>query len=284
MWDNERGIYLDGYRDGRPNSAVSEHSNILCALTGIADAGQTARILDGLLPSQNVSPLSDLAEGLGNGERVGDWNGANSGHAETIRMASPYFAYYYLRLLFKNNRHEQALAFIRKRWGAMIEAGATTFWEMWEPNFSLCHAWSAGPTFDLMAEIAGIRAAQPGYEEFTVHPQPCHLTWIRCTVPTPRGDIVFGYHRQFEINRKNPNGPQIPQGLVVNVTVPPETLADVRIALPENALASAARVNGASVWDAGRSLPGNSKYRRDGNVFQFSAGPGTYHIEIDPDA
>ena len=258
MWDNGRSVYIDGYRDGQPNPTISEHSNILCALVGIADAGQTARILDGVL--------------------------ADTDNAEIVRMASPYFAYYYLRLLFKHNRHEQALAFIRRRWGAMIEAGATTFWEMWEPNHSLCHAWSAGPTFDLMAEFAGIRAHQPGYEEFAVHPQPCHLTWIRCSVPTPKGDIVFGYHRQFKINMKNPNGPQIPQGLVVNLTVPPETLADVRVPLPENALASAARVNDAPVWEAGRSLPGNSKYRRDGNVFQFSAGPGTYHIEIDPDA
>ena len=270
MWDNGRGVYIDGYKDGQPNPAVSEHSNILCALVGIADANQTARILGGVLQSQSVSPPSNLVEGLGVGE--------------IIRMASPYFAYYYLRLLFKHQRHEQALAFIRRRWGAMIEAGATTFWEMWEPNFSLCHAWSAGPTFDLMAEIAGIRASQPGYEEFTVHPQPCHLTWMRCTVPTPKGDIVFGYHQQFKVNRKDPNGPQLPQGLVVNLTVPPETLADVRVPLPENALTSAARVNDAPVWESGRPLPGNSKYRRDGNVFQFSAGPGMYHIEIDPDA
>ena len=258
MWDNGRGAYIDGYQDGKPNPAISEHSNILCSLVGIADATQTTLILDSVL--------------------------ADTDDPAILRLASPYFAYYYLRLLFKNNRPEQALAFIRKRWGAMIEAGATTFWEMWEPSHSLCHAWSAGPTFDLMAEIAGIRAAQPGYEEFTVHPQPCFLTWLRCRVPTPKGDIVFGYHRQFQINRKNPNGPQLPQGLVVNLTVPPETLADVRIPLPENALASAARVNDAPVWEAGRPLPGSSKYRRDGNVFQFSAGPGTYHIEIDCDA
>ena len=257
MWDNARGAYRDGYRDGQPNPAVSEHSNILCALVGVADANQTARILDSLLESDDP---------------------------EMIRMASPYFAYYYLRLLFKNNRHEQALAFIRKRWGAMIEAGATTFWEMWEPNFSLCHAWSAGPTFDLMAEIAGIRPTQPGFEEFTVHPQPCHLTWMRGLVPTPKGDIAFGYHRRFQINAQNPNGPQIPLGLVVNLTVPPETLADVRIALPENCRASAVRVNDSPVWRAGRPLPGSSKYRRDGDVLQFSAGPGTCHIEIDADA
>ena len=275
MWDNGRGDYIDGYRDGQPNRAVSEQSNILCALVGVADAKQTAQILDGVLRSQSAA----LPANPGGGPEAGD----NSGDPEIIRMASPYFAYYYLRLLFKNNRHEQALAFIRERWGAMIEAGATTFWEMWEPNFSLCHAWSASPAFDLMADIAGIRPTQPGFEEFTVHPQPCHLTWIRCTVPTPKSEIVFGYHRRFKISAKNPNGPQIPLGLTVNLTVPPDTLADVRILLPENARASAVRVNEGAVWSAGRPLPGNSKYRRDGNVFQFSAGPGTYHIEIDPE-
>ena len=260
MWDNERGAYMDGYRDGQPNRALSEHSNILCALVGIADAKQTERILNGVLADSDKTEYEN---------------------PETIRMASPYFAYYYLRLLFKNNRYEQALQFIRWRWGAQIEAGATTFWEMWEPSASLCHAWSAGPTFDLMAEFAGIRPTQPGFEEFTVHPQPCHLTWIRCAVPTPKGDIVFGWHRKHTVNRKNPNGPQIPQGLAVNLTVPPETLADVRIPLPENALASTVRINDAPVWEAGRPLPGNSKYHRDGNFLAFSAGPGTYYIEID---
>ena len=258
MWDNERGVYSDGYRDGQPNRTVSEHSNILCALVGIADSKQTARILDGVL--------------------------ADLDNPETIRMASPYFAYYYLRVLFQNNRYEQALAFIRRHWGAMIEAGATTFWEMWEPNFSLCHAWSAGPTFDLMAEFAGIHPTQPGFEEFTVYPQPCHLTWIRCLVPTPKGDIGFGYHRRFQINMKNPNGPQIPQGVAVNLTVPPDTLADVRVLLPENCRASTVRINETEVWQAGRTLPGNSKYRRDGDVLAFSAGPGTYYVEIDADA
>ena len=280
MWDNERGAYIDGYRDGQPNRALSEHSNILCALVGVADAKQTARILDGVFATQNVSPLPNL------GEEPGEWEARRRlerANPELIRMASPYFAYYYLRLLFKNNRQEQALAFIRRRWGTMIEAGATTFWEMWEPNFSLCHAWSAGPTFDLMAEIAGIRPKQPGFEEFTVHPQPCHLTWIRCTVPTPKGDITFGYHRRFQVNPKNPNGPQIPLGLTMNLTVPPETLADVRIPLPENALSSTIRVNDTDVWNAGRPLPGNSKYRREGNALAFSAGPGTCHIEIAPD-
>ena len=257
MWDNGRGAYIDGYRDGQPNPALSEHSNILCALVGVADAKQTARILDGVLADSD---------------------------SEIIRMASPYFAYYYLRLLFKNNRHEQALQYIRKRWGAMLEAGATTFWEMWEPSASLCHAWSASPTFDFMADIAGIRPTQPGFEEFTVHPQPRHLTWLRVVVPTPKGDIVFGYHRRFQVNMKNPNGPQIPQGLTVNLTVPPETLADVRVPLPENARASVVRVNDLEVWNAGRPIPGSSKYRRDGETFSFSAAAGTYHIEIDPDA
>ncbi len=299
MWDNGRGLYLDGYPDGQPNLAVSEHANILCALVGVADQKQTAQILRGVLADSDQSditedkrpsfPSPNLGEDVGTNSlspppNLGEGPGVGAILPETIRMASPYFAYYYLRLLFKNNRHMQALAFIRRRWGAMIEAGATTFWEMWEPNFSLCHAWSAGPTFDLMAEIAGIRPTQPGFEEFTVHPQPCHLTWIRCTVPTPKGDILFGYHRQFKINPENPNGPQIPLGLVVNLTVPPETLADVRIPLPESARSSAVRINNAPVWEAGRPLPGNSKYRRDADVLQFAAGPGTYHIEIDADA
>ncbi len=88
----------------------------------------------------------------------------------------------------------------------MLDAGATSFWEAWDPawagadphalleaddkkgyNTSLAHGWASGPTAWLMEEVLGIKALEPGYKRVQVRPELAGLEWAKGGVPTPLG-------------------------------------------------------------------------------------------------
>ena len=258
LWDNLRGVYVDGIADGERSPVTSEQSNVLCALAGIADKPQTAQIVARLLDTP--SPFD-------------------------VGIATPYFAFYLLRLLWREGRHTEAVDYIRARWKPQLDAGATTFWEQWEGHWSQCHAWSAAPTHDLMAYVAGIRPTQPGFEEFDVHLQPYGLSWLQCVVPTPHGDIALSYHHRAGVPFYDPSGSPIPLGatsptITINLTVPTGTRAHVR--LPLLGIANPAiTLNGKALWHNGVPIPpAGDKFVRDGDTVGFAIIGGRYHIEM----
>lgn len=76
-----------------------------------------------------------------------------------VPMKTPYMHHYYVEALLRAGLKEKALGHIREYWGGMIEAGADTFWEAWDPENpdaspyggcivnSYCHAWSCTPLY-----------------------------------------------------------------------------------------------------------------------------------------
>ena len=258
LWDREQNVYIDGIIEEEVLETVSEQANVLCALVGIADREQTARILHTVLSGQGMD----------------------------VRIATPYFSFYLLGLLYREKRFDAALEYMRVRWRAQLDAGATTFWEQWEGHWSLCHAWSAAPTHDLMAHVAGIRPTQPGWEEFDVHIEPCGLSWLRCTVPTPRGDVALSYHYRTDISPVDPMGSRIPLSTIapavtVSLTVPTGTRAHVRIPL-HNIERPSITLNGKTVWKEGEPIsPSGDKFLRDGDAVAFAIIGGQYQIEIE---
>ena len=99
---------------------------------------------------------------------------------------------------------ETVLREIRSYWGGMLDLGATSVWETFDPRQqgaehyemygdrygkSLCHAWGASPVYLLGKYFLGVRPESRGWERFSVAPQPAGLGWMEGTVPTPRGDI-----------------------------------------------------------------------------------------------
>ena len=126
---------------------------------------------------------------------------------------------------------------IRTVWGGMLDQGATTFWEAYDPAHqgdqhaafygrpfgkSLCHAWAAGPAVLLPAEVLGIRPSVAGWQVFSVEPQLGDLSWAAACVPTPFGDIEV----------------EVAEGWL-HLVVPAGTVAEV----------------------AGRRLPGGTRHR-----------------------
>lgn len=91
---------------------------------------------------------------------------------------------------------------IRAYWGAMLDAGAVTFWEDFKLGETdhyamynrphargLCQAWSSGPATILPLAVLGIRPLADGWKQFTIKPQLGNLQWASATVPTPAGAI-----------------------------------------------------------------------------------------------
>lgn len=76
-------------------------------------------------------------------------------------MVTPYMNHYYVMALLRVGLKDEALGHLKAYWGSMIEAGADTFWEAWNPEHpedspyggrvvnSYCHAWSCTPAYIL---------------------------------------------------------------------------------------------------------------------------------------
>jgi hypothetical protein len=110
-------------------------------------------------------------------------------------VAGPYFWTYISRALCRENMQREVLAGIRSRWGEMVEAGATTWWETFlgDELDSLCHAWSSMPNQFLLSEIAGVRPLRPAFGAIEIRPRPDLVGRTSARVPTPRGTIEVSW-------------------------------------------------------------------------------------------
>ena len=143
---------------------------------------------------------------------------------------STFYGYYILRAMAKAGNFKGALDVIRDYWGAMIDLGATTFWEdfnmEWLPNaaridelvpagkkdihgeygaycyqgfrHSLCHGWASGPTSWLSEYVLGVSVVEPGCRVVRISPNLGDLQWVEGSFPTPHGDIIIRHERGLD--------------------------------------------------------------------------------------
>jgi len=134
-----------------------------------------------------------------------------------LEGVSTFYGYYVLEARAKAGDYQGCLDVIRKYWGAMLDFGATTFWEdfdlSWTENagrideivpegmkdlhvdygdfcykglrHSLCHGWAGGPTAWLSEHVLGFRALEPGCTRLEIAPHLADLEWARGSFPTP---------------------------------------------------------------------------------------------------
>lgn len=156
---------------------------------------------------------------------------------------STFYGFYVLQALSKGGDTQTAFSIIRSYWGAMVERGATTFWEdfdmKWlegsgridEPlpagkkdihgdygaycyeNFrhSLCHGWASGPTAWMSQTVLGIAPAEPGFGKVSIRPQLGDLQWAEGTYPTPKGIIKVRHEKQADGSVKSQI--ELPEGV-----------------------------------------------------------------------
>jgi hypothetical protein len=254
LWDDKRGVYVDARAEGRRGRRVSQQTNALFIAYDIAPRERWPRILAAITDEERLRVTS-----TGPGDpAVRDFD-----EEQQVVLAQPFFMHHLHRALARAGEHRLLIENIRRRWGAMLEAGATTFWEHWHGRDSQCHAWSATPTYDLSTEVLGVAPLEAGFRQFVVAPKPAGLNWARGAFPSVRGDIAVSWERG-------------PRSFRLTVDVPPETTARVVVPAPDDGQWRAIQVNGDVVWRDGAVQP-NAVGVTDARV-----EPNGVHLDIDP--
>jgi len=119
------------------------------------DEGQRLFVCDG--EASCASQVWMVIAGVTEGDEARDVM-ARAEHVNPERkMLTPYMHHYYVEALLACGMRDEALEHIRSYWGSMVEAGADTFYEAWDPEDpdaspyggrvinSYCHAWSCTP-------------------------------------------------------------------------------------------------------------------------------------------
>ena len=165
---------------------------------------------------------------------------------EGARGFSTFYGYYLLQAMAKAGDYEGAMEMIRTFWGAMLDLGATAFWEDFNIDWlkeevapidellpsgkkdihgdfgaycytgfrhSLCHGWASGPTAWLSNHVLGVEVVKPGCKVLRIVPHLGNLDWAEGTFPTPYGDVRISHRKtaggKVETSVKAPKGVRI---------------------------------------------------------------------------
>jgi hypothetical protein len=255
FWDARRGVYVDANIDGTLSPRVSQQSNAVCLLYDVATPEQRPRILSYIFdPARVKSPekYQSLQEGFD--------------EERDVVQSQPFFMHWVDAALAHIGEYDRMVGLIRDLYGAMLDAGATTIWEVWSPRASLCHGWAATPAYDLTTHILGIRGTKAGFSELVIEPHPAGLEMARGVSPSVRGDVSVSWHSTaggFQIEGS------VPEASTASVLIPPQGGKDAR----------QARLNGQPVWEASRPVgPLVAKAEAGGVRIQLGKGRN-YKIE-----
>jgi hypothetical protein len=171
-WDPARQLIADT----PARKHFSQHANILAVLSGAVPMPGEKKVIETILRDTSLA------------------------------QCSYYFRFYLFRAMKKAGLGDDYLKQLGP-WRHMLDLGMTTWAETPEPTRSDCHAWSAHPNFDLLATVAGIESAAPGFAKVQIEPHLGQLTHLKATLPHPLGDITVAYEREGD-------------GLVADVSLP----------------------------------------------------------------
>lgn len=161
FWDEENQAYASFIREGR-HVQHAELIQSLALYAGVCDAARAKRLREKL-----------YAGGL-------------------VPVTLSYSLFKYEALLQDESYTQRVFDEVADRWGAMLFAGATTFWEVDEGvqafgrAGSLCHGWSAIPMYLYGAYGLGIRPEEPG--KWTAH-ETQHNLKIESVLRSPEGYV-----------------------------------------------------------------------------------------------
>ncbi|MBL8550584.1 MAG: alpha-L-rhamnosidase N-terminal domain-containing protein [Hyphomonadaceae bacterium] len=200
-WDDARGLYVDCVdpSTGTRRPRVSQHANAAMILWGGVSEERAARIARAIGDRSRLR-LTPAPPIIMEGEPYDE--------AEHIVLANTFFSHFVYSALAKAGRFDMALNLMRERYGRMIERGAVTLWEGFEPDASLAHGFSATPTWQLIRHVLGIGPAAPG-APVRISPNLCGLEYARGVQPTAGGDIALSMRRrgdEIEVEATLPSG------------------------------------------------------------------------------
>lgn len=176
-WDDTRGGFIDGFTSGKRH--ISRHSAIFAILYDFVDTDMQKRIYESILNGDIADPIT-----------------------------TPYFKFFELMALGKMGDIVGIQDYIDSYWGGMLELGATSVWEKFDPlknsiehfamygnryGCSLCHAWGAGPIALLGNYCVGVEPTDIAYKTFTVKPNPGRYNYFEAVVPVYGGSVSVKY-------------------------------------------------------------------------------------------
>jgi len=127
MRDAKTGLFVSGEK-----KELSWASNIWMILAGVVS------------PEEGAGLLAQLLK-----------------RTDAVMPAGPYLYHYVVDAMVHCGMKQEALDLIQRFWGGMVEKGASTFWEVYDPENdhlspykdhhmnSYCHAWSCTPAYFL---------------------------------------------------------------------------------------------------------------------------------------
>lgn len=125
LWDEQQQFFISG-----SDSQVSWASQIWMVLAGVLTKEENQQLMNRLLKEKPA-----------------------------IGIATPYMYHHLVEALLVSGEKERAILEMKAYWGGMIQDGADTFWELYDPKNkdfspygshlinSYCHAWSCTPTY-----------------------------------------------------------------------------------------------------------------------------------------
>lgn len=187
------GCFVHGRIDGKLQDKVTKYANMFAVMFDLLDEEKTNSIIKKVL-------LND----------------------EVQKITTPYMRFYEQATLSKICSGINIVNEIKDYWGGMLECGATTFWEAYDPNEkgvekyamygrpygkSLCHAWGANPIYLIYHCILGIKPLTVGYEQFICKPQLWMMPDFECACPIGKGMLHLSYDKtHFRICAENGEG------------------------------------------------------------------------------
>lgn len=175
FWSDSQQAFIHNREQGVASSQVTPYTNMFAVLFNYLDAKKTEAVKKNVL----LNP-------------------------DALKITTPYMRFYELEALCALGEQQYVLKEIRNYWGGMLDLGATSFWEKYNPaetgtehlamygrpfGKSLCHAWGASPIYLLGKYYLGVKPEKEGYKEFSIKPVLGDLQWMEGTVPTPDGEI-----------------------------------------------------------------------------------------------
>ena len=173
FWDEERGVFLHSRKDGDTSHKLTRYAGIFAILYDFVDEDKKRRIAKNMILTDALMPIT-----------------------------TPYMQFYEMCALLEVGEGEEVTRRIKDYWGGMLDLGATSVWELYDPQAtdhyamygrpfskSLCHAWGAGPIYLFGRYYLGVYPTSPHYATYRVEPHLCGLSAFSGKVPTPGGEV-----------------------------------------------------------------------------------------------
>jgi alpha-L-rhamnosidase len=175
FWDNEKGAFVHNRKNGVLSKTINRYTNMFAVLFDYVNAEMKQKIKDNVLLNDKI-----------------------------LKITTPYMKFYELAALCEIGEKQKAIEYVKNYWGGMLDLGATSFWETYDPEQSgdehyamygrpfgksLCHAWGANPIYLFGKYLLGVRPTSPGYKSYCIEPALAGLEWMEGKVPTPHGTI-----------------------------------------------------------------------------------------------